>query len=71
MCLKILLKALSSGQTILARPTKVIYYHFNSIDLLNSTWRSHPVVHDGGVSSYSKLWPGYISNDHEMDLYLY
>jgi hypothetical protein len=26
---------------------------------------------DHALSGFSKVWPGYISNDHEMDLYLY
>ena len=39
--------------------------------MVNSTWRSYQVVPGGGVSPHSKLWPAYISNDHEMDLFLY
>jgi hypothetical protein len=48
------------------------------VDLVNSTWRSSPVVSSLigsqpkiGLSSFAKIWPGYISNDNEMDLYLY
>ena len=37
--------------------------------LINSTWRSYSVGE--GVSPYSKLWPAYISNDKEMDLFIY
>eukprot|EP00347_Sterkiella_histriomuscorum_P023392 403334809 len=37
--------------------------------LINSTWRSFQVAE--GVSPYSKLWPAFISNDKEMDLFVY
>ncbi len=38
-------------------------------ELSNSTWKSFLVAE--GVSPYSKLWPAYISNDHELDLFVY
>ena len=28
-------------------------------------------MNDGGVSAHAKIWPAYISNDHEMDMFLY
>lgn len=40
-----------------------------NLGLYNSTWKSYLVAE--GVSPYSKLWPAYISNDKEMDLFLY
>lgn len=44
------------------------------VAILNSTWSSHPVVDQSPnniLSPHLKLWPGYISADHELDLYLY
>ncbi len=37
--------------------------------MVNSSYKSFEVAK--GVSPYSKLWPAYISNDKEMDGFLY
>ena len=41
------------------------------LDMMNSTWRSYPVVHEGGVSTHARVWPAFISGDRELDLFIY